>query len=163
MNYEEKQEFKKAIFAMRKKSDEENFDEAASQAYRAWAKTSVPSDISALFEDEKVRSLSPTSPPFFHLLHALQRFAAEQPSHALPLTSALPDMKASTESYIHLQTLYKARAEEEKAVFKSYLEVPVEDDIVDAFVKNSHALRLQKGKKWGTLDADPASLGLCCA
>ena len=148
---------------MRKKSDEENTDEAAAQAYRAWGKTSVPSDISALFEDEKVRSLSPTSPPFFHLLHALQRFATEQPSHALPLTSALPDMKASTESYIHLQRLYKARAEEEKAIFKSYLQVPIEDDTVDAFLKNSHALRLQKGKKWGALDAGPAALGLYCA
>ncbi|KJA14416.1 hypothetical protein HYPSUDRAFT_208723 [Hypholoma sublateritium FD-334 SS-4] len=43
------------------KSDEEKFNDAAAQAYRAWAKTSVPSDISALVEDEKMRSLSPQS------------------------------------------------------------------------------------------------------
>ncbi|KAF8178494.1 hypothetical protein BJ912DRAFT_664925 [Pholiota molesta] len=156
--YAEKQEFKKSILAMRKKSDEENFEEAEAQAYRAWTTTSVPSEIRALFQDPKVLALAPSSAPFFHLVHALKRFTEEHPSHTLPLTSTLPDMKASTESYIHLQKLYKARAEEEKAVFKSYLQVPVEEDVVDAFVKNSHALKLLRGKKWGALDADPKAL-----
>jgi len=145
---------------MRKKSDEENFEEAEAQAYRAWTTTTVPSEIRELFSDPKVLSLSPTSVPFFHLVHALSKFVEEQPSHNLPLTSTLPDMKASTGSYIHLQKLYKARAEEEKAIFKSYLQVPVSEDMVDAFVKNSHALKLLKGKKWGALDADPQALGM---
>jgi amyloid beta precursor protein binding protein 1 len=68
-------------------------------------------------------------------------------------------MKASTGSYIHLQKLYKARAEEEKAIFKSYLQVPVPEDMVDAFVKNTHALKLLRGKRWGALDSDPQALG----
>lgn len=143
---------------MRKKSDEENFEEAEAQAYRAWTTTTVPFETRELFSDPNVLSLSPTSAPFFHLVHALSKFVQEQPSHNLPLTSTLPDMKASTGSYIHLQKLYKARAEEEKAIFKSYLQVPVSEDMVDAFVKNSHALKLLKGKKWGALDADPQAL-----
>ncbi|KIM43435.1 hypothetical protein M413DRAFT_18011 [Hebeloma cylindrosporum] len=137
--YAEKQEFKKSVLKMRKKADEENFEEAEAQAYRAWTTTTVPSEIRELFTEPKVLSLTPTSAPFFHLVHALSRFA-------------------STGSYIHLQKLYKARAEEEKAIFKSYLQVPVSEDMVDAFVKNSHALKLLKGKKWGALDADPQAL-----
>ena len=144
---------------MRKKSDEENFEEAEAQAYRAWTTTTVPSETRELFSDPKVLSLLPTSAPFFHLVHAISKFVEEQPSHNLPLTSTLPDMKASTDLYIHLQKLYKARAEEEKVIFKSYLQVPVSEDMVDAFVKNSHALKLLKGKKWGALDADPQALG----
>ncbi|KAF9552843.1 hypothetical protein CPC08DRAFT_698258 [Agrocybe pediades] len=156
--YPEKQEFKKTILAMRKKADEENFEEAEAQAYRVWTPSNVPSEIRDLFKDPKVTSLSPSSPPFFHLVNALAKFTEEQPSHTLPLTSTLPDMKANTESYIHLQKMYKKRAEEEKAIFKSYLQVPVDNDMVDAFIKNSHALKLLRGKKWGTLDADPQAL-----
>ncbi|KAF8965437.1 hypothetical protein BDZ97DRAFT_1918283 [Flammula alnicola] len=141
--YAEKQEFKKTILTMRKKSDEENFEEAEAQAYRAWTSSSVPSEIRELFQDPQVLSLSPSSPPFFYLVHALKKFTEEQPSHTLPLTSALPDMKASTDTYIELQKMYKARADEEKEIFKSYLQIP---------------WRRTWGKKWGTLDADPKAL-----
>jgi hypothetical protein len=39
--YAERQEFKKSILAMKVKSDEENFDEAETQAYRCWTETKV--------------------------------------------------------------------------------------------------------------------------
>lgn len=143
---------------MKIKSDEENFDEAESQAYRCWTETNVPSDIASLFQDPQLKALTPDSPPFFHLLAALQQFTA-QPPHTLPLSSTLPDMKASTTSYIHLQKLYKAQAEEEKSRFKSFLQVPIDDSIVDSFVKNAHGIKVLRGKKWGTLDSDPSALG----
>ncbi|KAG5650239.1 hypothetical protein H0H81_000203 [Sphagnurus paluster] len=156
--YAEKKEFKAGVLAMKIKADEENFDEAESQAYRCWADTGVPSDIAALFQDPQLAALKPASPPFYHLLSALQKFTLEPP-HTLPLTSTLPDMKASTNSYIHLQKLYKTRAEEEKTHFKSFLTVPIDDALVDSFVKNAHGLKILRGKKWGALDADPTSLG----
>lgn len=143
---------------MKIKPDEENFDEAESQAYRSWTETKVPYDIISLFRDPALSSVTPKSPPFYHLVSALQKFTLEPP-HTLPLSGALPDMKANTTSYIHLQTLYKARAEEEKALFKSFLAVPIEDSVVDTFVKNTHALKVLRGKKWGALDGDPQSLG----
>lgn len=37
----ERQEFKDQIANMKKKFDEENFDEAVAQAYRAWTETKV--------------------------------------------------------------------------------------------------------------------------
>lgn len=144
---------------MKVKYDEENFDEAESQAYRCWTDTNVPSEITSLFQELNLSTLTPSSPPFFHLLSALHDFT-RQPPHTLPLTSTLPDMKANTSSYIHLQKLYKARAEEEKAIFKSFLKVDIDDASVDAFVKNAHALKFLRGKKWGALDADPSALGV---
>ena len=143
---------------MKVKFDEENFDEAESQAYRCWTDTTVPSEIASLFRDPALSSLMPTSLPFFHLLSALHKFTL-QPPHTLPLTSTLPDMKANTNSYIHLQKLYKTRAEEEKAAFTSSLTVPIDDALVDRFVKNAHGLRLLRGKQWGALDGEPAALG----
>ena len=142
---------------MKVKFDEENFDEAEAQAYRCWTETVVPPDVAKLFQDPAISSLSLDSPPFFHLLASLQRFTLEPP-YVLPLSSTLPDMKADTESYIHLQNMYKKGAEEEKAKFKS-LCAPVEDSVVDSFVKNAHALKVLRGKKWGSFDSDPAALG----
>lgn len=143
---------------MKIKFDEENIDEAESQAYRCWTETVVPPDIAELFQDPAVSSPKLDSSPFFHLVAALQKFTLEPP-YVLPLSSTLPDMKADTEGYIHLQNLYKKRAEEEKSKFKSFLGVPVEDGVVDSFVKNAHALKVLRGKKWGSFDAGSAALG----
>ncbi|KAK7062777.1 hypothetical protein VNI00_000266 [Paramarasmius palmivorus] len=144
--YEEKKQFKSSILAMKKKIDEENFDEAEAQAYRSWTDSNVPSEVAALLKDPRLDALTPDSPTFFHLLYALKKFVEEQ--GVFPLTSTLPDMKANTSSYIELQKLYKARAEEEKAQFKKYLQVSVADDVVDLFVKNVHGIKLLKGRKW---------------
>ncbi|TFK34707.1 hypothetical protein BDQ12DRAFT_689426 [Crucibulum laeve] len=158
--YPEKQAFKKQILAMKHKQDEENFDEAEGQAYRCWTPTVVPSEIKALFSDPKLAALSATSPPFFYLLHALKRFVEEQPQHSLPLSNTLPDMKASTGAYIELQKMYKTRAEEEKSIFKSYLpaDVEVDESMLDAFVKNVHAVKVMRGKQWGAVDKEPKTL-----
>lgn len=149
---------------MRRKIDEENFDEAFAQAYRAWTPTVVPSDITAIFDDDALQqpltSLSTHSAIFFHLVAALKKFASEPP-HTLPLTSTLPDMKADTNGYIHLQTLYKRQAEAEKARFRSLIgpELVVDDDTVDEFARNAHGLRLLRGKPFGALDKDQTALG----
>ncbi|KAJ8592559.1 hypothetical protein M405DRAFT_763381 [Rhizopogon salebrosus TDB-379] len=157
---EERQKFKKGILALKVKADEENFDEAEAQAYRCWTETKVPSEIAALFSDPALstEALTADTSPFFHLLAALKEFTEQPDLHALPLTSTLPDMKSDTQKYIQLQRLYKARAEEEKQAFKSYLRVPVNDTVVDSFVKNAHALVVLRGKTWGAFDEDKAAL-----
>jgi amyloid beta precursor protein binding protein 1 len=68
-------------------------------------------------------------------------------------------MKSDTVSYIHLQRLYKARAEEEKNIFKGLVKIPLDDAVVDAFVKNAHGLKVMRGTRWGVLDTDRAALG----
>ena len=102
----------------------------------------------------------PIAPPFFHLLSALKAFAA-QPPYTLPLSSTLPDMKASTQLYITLQSLYKDQAEREKNVFKSLIspDVQISDDLIDAFVKNAHGLKIIRGSCWDSLDKNTIALG----
>ncbi|KAI6026547.1 hypothetical protein BKA83DRAFT_676286, partial [Pisolithus microcarpus] len=114
--YSERQEFKKSILALKVKPDEENFDEAEAQAYRCWTETTVPPEIASLFDDTAIspEALRESHSPFFHLLAALKEFTDQSETHTLPLTSTLPDMKADTTNYIHLQKLYKTRADEEK-------------------------------------------------
>jgi NEDD8-activating enzyme E1 regulatory subunit len=163
-SYSEKQVFKKSIEAMRRKVDEENFDEAVAQAYRSWTPTIVPSDVAVLFSDPALQhprsSSSSNAAVFFHLLAALYRFT-QQPSYTLPLSSTLPDMKSDTNSYIHLQTLYKRQAEQEKEIFKGLIgeDLSVDDETIDEFVKNSHGLRLLRGKPFGAIDGDREALG----
>ncbi|EJD48980.1 hypothetical protein AURDEDRAFT_112722 [Auricularia subglabra TFB-10046 SS5] len=155
--FEEKKQFKHQILDMRRKPDEENFEEAEAQAYRIWSSQGVPSDVQALFADPGLIGLSKDSPPFFHLLNALKKFV-ERPPHVLPLSAALPDMKSDTRQYVHLQTLYKRRAEEERAELKRLLDVEVHDSLVAEFVKNAHGIRILRGKRWGALDEDQADL-----
>lgn len=123
----------------------------------------VPSEIAALFQDASIspEALRQNPSPFFHLLAALKEFTDQSETHTLPLTSTLPDMKSDTSNYIHLQKLYKTRAEEEKQAFKSHLRAPVDDALVDLFVKNAHALQVLRGKQWGVFDQDKAALGTC--
>ena len=149
---------------MKKKIDEENFDEAVAQAYRSWTPTVVPPDIAALFSELALQpprtSSSPNAAIFFHLLAALYRFT-QQPPYTLPLSSTLPDMKSDTNSYIHLQNLYKQQAEQEKDLFKGLIgeESFVDNETIDEFVKNAHGLRLLHGKPFGALDEDKEALG----
>jgi len=154
----DKDQFKKQIASMKIKVDEENFDEALGQAYRAWTSTTVPSEIAALFTDPVLTNLTPTSGSFFHLLSALHEFTLRAP-YTLPLSSALPDMKSDTKNYIHLQKLYKAQSEIDKAVFKTFIKVPVANDDVDTFIKNAHGLKLLRGTRWGAFDEDKSALG----
>lgn len=144
---------------MKIKPDEENFDEAESQAYKCWTSTTVPSEVAELFQDTRLTNITPKTPRFFVLLAALKEFTQQAP-YTLPLSSTLPDMKSNTENYVHLQKLYKTRAEEEKGVIKKLLAEPVDDDLVDSFVKNAHGLKLLKGKLWGTLNGDKEALGM---
>ena len=142
---------------MRRKFDEENVEEAEAQAYRCWTSSVVPSEISSLFSDPRLDEPSSSLPPFFQLLKALKTFT-ERYSY-LPLTSTLPDMKASTEEYVRLQKMYKKRSEEEKQVVKAILEEQgggkgVDEALLDSFVKNAHRLKLLKGRKWGSLEDD---------
>lgn len=96
----EKNEFKKLIHAMKKTSDEENFEEAEAQAWRTWTSCSVPSDIQDLFAivNAQQRSSSPRNAAFFVLVTALERFTQlEEHKGFLPLSGTVPDMKADTE------------------------------------------------------------------
>ncbi|THH11177.1 hypothetical protein EW146_g8138 [Bondarzewia mesenterica] len=156
--FSDKKAFQQFIAAMKMRLDEENFEEAEQQAYRVLTETTVPSEIAELLRDPILDSLTPSSPVFLHLLSALRQFSL-QPPYTLPLTSTLPDMKADTKNYVHLQNLYKTRAEHERGVFRGLVQIPVDEGLVETFVRNAHGLKSLKGRRWGDLDRDTEALG----
>lgn len=53
----ERNAYKDSIAQMKRKGDEENFDEAAGQAYRSFIETTVPGEVARLFDDPKLQAL----------------------------------------------------------------------------------------------------------
>ncbi|KAF8302572.1 hypothetical protein DL93DRAFT_2090588 [Clavulina sp. PMI_390] len=171
--YKELKEFKANIEAMKKKSDEENFEEAVAQVFKAYRETTVPSSVQELFSDPACVNVTANSTPFFLMLHALSIFVSPSnssqlhPPNVLPLSPTLPDIKADTANYIHLQSLYKAQANAEKAEFvqilrdvcaKAGVQTEVPTVLIDEFVKNCHQLRVLKGKRAGAEGEDNEKL-----
>ncbi|CAE6418553.1 unnamed protein product [Rhizoctonia solani] len=181
----DKQAFKAQVTAMKVKIDEENFDEAIAQCYRAWTSTGVPGDIQTLFADEKCTGYLNAAgnggvgtSQFWALLRALHLFTAAR--GYLPLAASIPDMKADTKQYIGLQAMYKRQADAERKEFVGLLrelvaqtgqkhvegdgEVPgISDDAIIEFVKNAHGLKVIRGQEWGVSRPDAIAQALAIA
>ncbi len=85
-------------------------------------------------------------------------------------------MKSDTKSYIHLQTLYKHQAAEDRSKFKQILlgleagsagagggsGSTVALEMLDDFVKNTHGLKLLRGKQWGVEDKEAIGTHWSC-
>ncbi|CAE6468620.1 unnamed protein product [Rhizoctonia solani] len=181
----DKQAFKAQVTAMKVKIDEENFDEAIAQCYRAWTSTGVPGDIQTLFADERCTGYLNAAgnggvgtSQFWALLRALHLFTAAR--GYLPLAASIPDMKADTKQYIGLQAMYKRQADAERKEFVGLLrelvaqtgqkhvegdgEVPgISDDAIIEFVKNAHGLKVIRGQEWGVSRPDAIAQALAIA
>ncbi|KAJ2881362.1 NEDD8-activating enzyme E1 regulatory subunit, partial [Coemansia asiatica] len=90
---------------------------------------------------------------FWLMAKALRRFTESAYSKgALPLSGAIPDMKADTKSYIALQRVYKQKADQDKAELIKHVHQVLESaglpqtyisqPEIDSFCKNAHRLRL---------------------
>ncbi|KAI0666364.1 hypothetical protein C8Q78DRAFT_1059113 [Trametes maxima] len=166
----EKKDFKKSILDLKIKVDEENFDEAEAQAWRVWSEPAIPSDIQALFSLSPLPSPSTSAPQRHGAFHALLDTLADftqdaQGPGTLPLSASLPDMKSDTKSYVKLQNLYREWAEVERSKFKELFKKKhpqvaeaADPEEVDSFVKNSHHLRVLRGKPLGAFDKDHEAL-----
>ncbi|BEJ17648.1 hypothetical protein CspHIS471_0610490 [Cutaneotrichosporon sp. HIS471] len=151
---EDKEEFKKLLNSWRMKYDEENFDEAVGQAYRASVPSELPYDVAELINDPAVVSISTSSKNLHILLHTLRRFM-DTPPKLPPVAPSLPDMHSSTESYVKVQQLYKQAFQEDLAMFSTLLggvlrEIGLHDDAVpeaevESFVKNVGGVAIVKG------------------
>ncbi|KAI0339352.1 hypothetical protein BDW22DRAFT_1431939 [Trametopsis cervina] len=164
-SYAEQKAFKAQVISRQRKIDEENFEEAENQAVRMWSEKAVPSDIAALLEVAPRPDSAVKGNHAFHtLLQTLKRFV-DHPSgpHSLPLTSSLPDMRTDTESYVKIQKLYKEQARVESTLFKQILsetfpDLAIDEAMVDAFVKNSHHLKLIRGRQFGDFDKQQSEI-----
>ncbi|KAG0198991.1 NEDD8-activating enzyme E1 regulatory subunit [Mortierella sp. GBA30] len=113
--YAEKNQLKANIRSGMRSADDENFDEAINSVLRSCQPTVVPSAIKELFADLKCENLSSESGNFWILTRAVRDFVndVQKSDGLLPLSGTIPDMKAQTESYVTLQSIYKAKAKKD--------------------------------------------------
>ncbi|KAL8673170.1 MAG: hypothetical protein Q9168_002399 [Polycauliona sp. 1 TL-2023] len=157
MEYREKKEFKSFVESKARKDNpeggEENFDEAAAAILKSLNRPSLPSGLRQVFEDPSSQKPQKDSANFWLVANAIQKFHHTHGS--LPLTGALPDMKAQSQDYIQLQNIYKAKARKDidevteslRAMEASLKrETPVEAKEIEAFCKGAAFVKLIKGK-----------------
>lgn len=140
-------------------SDPENVHEAlaalAQHVWRPLQAPPVPAAVSALFNDAACRQLTPTTSPFWLMVAALRAFVEDR--GVLPLSGALPDMKATSAHYVKLQAVYRDQARADLARFEQLLDAAAaqahvsrsdvaDDDTVRSFVKHAAFLQLVRGR-----------------
>ncbi|EFN59362.1 hypothetical protein CHLNCDRAFT_137823 [Chlorella variabilis] len=111
-SYPERAAFKDMIRSWQRHIDgipleEENFAEAASNAHKVWAPPTVSPELRA-------------SPGFWVLVAALRRFIEGEGKGLLPLEGSIPDMHASTQQYLELQRIYRAKADADAAAVEAH-------------------------------------------
>ncbi|TNY23845.1 NEDD8-activating enzyme E1 regulatory subunit [Rhodotorula diobovata] len=154
----ERKDFMDGVVKQKRHADEDNFDEAVTLFRRAGTRPGIPSEIQALFDDPACENITAATPTFWLLLHAVRSFVSHpsNPSRLLPLSGALPDMKASSQGYVALQTLYKTKAREDLALVRRLLgetldaagvpRAAVSDDEVETFVRHAAWLKVVRGR-----------------
>jgi amyloid beta precursor protein binding protein 1 len=131
---------------------QENFDEAAKNAWRAYAKYSIPSEVQALLAD-RACEVTAQSSVFWVLVAALKRFVAhEGQGKFLPLAGGVPDMHSSTKNFMGLQRVYQDKAEKDVDSVMRHLDAivaqvglkgePISREDVKRFCKNAASLRM---------------------
>ena len=141
--------------------DAENVQEAVQYAYLAYAKPDFDiSHIQTLLQQAEEglqqKNTNAALAEFVLLLRALSRFVETQQTATSggqpPLTGSVPDLTASTQAYVELQTVYRKQAQVEFGQFHECLqhehakqqhEVPLpSQETIDAFVQNIAKLSL---------------------
>jgi len=184
LSYKEKTAFREMVTRAAPSPDEENFVEAAAAVLKS---LNPPKPSSSVLEtlnapEAHLTSLSPTTSSFWFIANAIYQFY--QSNGELPLPGAVPDMKARSADYIHLQNIYKSRArhdvaqvlhtvrELEKSVGRP-VDQAIDEKEVEAFCKGAAHVKLVRGRplllahsgkgkklEWGPLGAGNAATAL---
>lgn len=126
--------FKQAVRNLAASPLEENIPEAHNQAHLAYTPYRLPADTRAVLDaatPAKARALAldaataalPHSPPtFWRILAAVAAFVAAEGAGKLPLAGNVPDLTATTEGFLALQTLYADKARRDVDAVLAHLE-----------------------------------------
>jgi len=135
--FQEKQDFRAMIKKSARKVDLElNFIEAMNNSYLAYTERTVDRDNIQIL-------LHKASGKFEILLQALLIFL-DSHDGAAPLHGSLPDMTASTQEYVQLQTLYRDQAIQDvkELLSNCYTHVGITEEDVRIFAQNVNTLDL---------------------
>ena len=94
-------------------ASEENFDEACAAVLKSLNPPTIPSAVREILTAPETWQLTPTTPPFWLIANAVQKFYEKHDQ--LPLPGAVPDMKARSNTYVELQNIYKTKARSDVA------------------------------------------------
>ncbi|KAI7887818.1 Nedd8 activating enzyme E1 subunit 1 [Mucor mucedo] len=149
LSYQQKKELEKRIAAGKRTPDEENFDEAISNAWRLCSNDHISDEVRHIFEEPSCQSAHSDSPHFWILARAVRDFVENEGGGHLPLSGKLPDMKSDTLNYIGLQNVYREKAlcdlEAVKKRVRGFLEgseVSIPDETIEIFCKNASNVRV---------------------
>lgn len=129
---------------------EENYDEACAAVLKSIAPPPIGSGCKEMMDMPSCANLTKESANFWVVANAIKRF---YDVHAvLPLPGALPDMKATSADYIHIQTIYKSKARLDVAEVTRFVRSteaslsrtnsPISDSEIEAFCKNASHVRV---------------------
>ncbi|KAI8911111.1 hypothetical protein EDD86DRAFT_204419 [Gorgonomyces haynaldii] len=138
-NRQEKEQMKQLIRETAHKDilDDENVREALANIGRAYSPSKPSSGLLAVLSRPEVEQTE----PFWRLCKALKQFIEKYGE--LPLAGVLPDMKADTDSFVALQTVYRQKAQEDITKLKQLIQgnaIPDED--IQRFCKNCSLLQV---------------------
>ncbi|KAJ3064466.1 NEDD8-activating enzyme E1 regulatory subunit [Podochytrium sp. JEL0797] len=142
----ERNAFKDLVRAMKRTGvEDENFEEALVAVFRACSPTVVPTAIANILAEAKEKTISLETSNFWILARAVNDFM--EADGKLPLAGIVPDMKADTDSFVKLQTIYRDRAHADvvkvHAIASSLsISAPPTLEETARFCKNARNLRL---------------------
>ncbi|WFD36814.1 hypothetical protein MCUN1_003704 [Malassezia cuniculi] len=159
-----------AIDAMREGVDQENFDEAVSalaqHVWRPLGSSAVPANVQQVLDlvgqrrvdTAFVQKYGVRNARFWLFAAALGRFIDS--AKVLPLPGAVPDMKAESKQYVKLQSIYKAKANQDISKFEKLLDdvladvslgrddVGIDADSVRTFVRHAAMISVVPARRW---------------
>jgi NEDD8-activating enzyme E1 regulatory subunit len=151
--FKEKTEFRDLVRSAARTNNpeggEENFDEACAAVLKAVAPPPIGSGCKEMFDMPSCTNLTAESAKFWLIANAIKTFYENH--SLLPLPGSVPDMKATSEGYLKLQNIYKAKARKDVAeVTASVRELekslgkttPIEQIEIEAFCKNASHVRV---------------------
>ena len=167
-NYKEKTEFRSLVRSG--DANEENYDEACAAVLKSLNPPVPSQDVLDILSTPETQHITATSPAFWLIANAINAFYVK--NGQLPLPGSVPDMKARSQDYVELQTIYKSKAREDsaevlatvRALEQSTQRSPklrVEDKEVGNFCKGAAHIHLVRGRPFlQVVDSDEGNGGI---
>ncbi|KAM3961493.1 nedd8-activating enzyme E1 regulatory subunit APP-BP1 [Aphomia sociella] len=159
MSRKEKNEIKNLIQEFIRKDEngipinEENFQEALRAVNTSLVPTFLPVKIQEFLYSSAATNLTKESSPFWIICSALRNFVEAEGKGKLPVRGVLPDMTASTEHYVKLQSIYRTQAAiDAEIVYRKVQQITsqlhcesISENDVKLFCRHAHDLYLLRG------------------
>lgn len=130
---------------------EVNFMEASEHAYKAYSSPIVPDEVEQVLAAARHMVLTDQTEEFWFLARGLAEFV-DAHDGLLPVTGVVPDMTASTDTYVALQQVYVTKAKQDAGHVRTLVHqhladagLPtdkISDDRIDAFCKNAYNIAM---------------------